>query len=85
MTTESRLAFAIQCVLCRPAQMKELATMGDFWKEAYAHYSAHPEEAQQLIRIGERPLIVRGHGAELAAWTLTVNLLLNLDEVLCRN
>jgi hypothetical protein len=43
-----------------------------------------PQRARQLISIGDSPLQSHADACELAAWTVIGNLLLNLDEVLCR-
>jgi hypothetical protein len=43
---------------------------------------ANPADSQQVIEIGERPPASTVPAAELAAWTVLCNQLLNLDEVL---
>jgi hypothetical protein len=45
-------------------------------------YSSSPEDATKLITFGESKAPADFPAAELAAWTLTANLLLNLDESL---
>ena len=47
-----------------------------------AHYRAHPDEARKLIAVGESPADPALDAPTLAAWTMTANQLMNLDEVL---
>jgi hypothetical protein len=48
-------------------------------------YRADAESAQKAIRNGESQPPAGVDPAELAAYTLTANLLLNLDETVTRN
>ena len=50
--------------------------------ELSEYYSAHVEEAQQLIATGESKADAKLDPATLATWTMVANELLNLDEVL---
>ena len=50
-----------------------------------ARYEADLEAAKQAIRHGESKPPAGLAPAELAAWTLVANLMLNLDETLSRN
>jgi hypothetical protein len=47
-----------------------------------AYYQSHPEDAQALITVGESKPDATLAPPTLAAWTMLVNQLLNLDEVL---
>ena len=47
-------------------------------------FNANQEAAESLIQIGELPADEGLVPAELAAWTMLTNLLLNLDEVLTK-
>ena len=49
-----------------------------------AEFRAAPQRASALLNVGESPLPADIDPAELAAWTVVGNLLLNLDEVLSR-
>ena len=47
------------------------------------HYATHPDDAAKLVAVGES----KPRSADLprlAAWTMLVNQLSNLDEVLCK-
>ena len=48
-------------------------------------FQQHPDRAQQLVAIGEQPASSSYDPAELAAWTMVANLVLNLDEFICKN
>jgi hypothetical protein len=46
-------------------------------------YKAHPDDAKQLITVGDsKPRAV--DPVQLASWTMLTNELMNLDEVLCK-
>ncbi len=47
-------------------------------------FQTHPEEAQKLITVGTSKPAPQLNPAELAAYTLTANVLMNLDEVVTR-
>ena len=84
-TPESRLAFAYKLVLGRPPEAEEWAIV---LRQLAAHierYKADELAAKQLIAHGEskpRPGLAP---ADVAAYTLVANMLLNLDETLNRN
>jgi hypothetical protein len=46
------------------------------------YYKAHEEEASKLTHVGEAAVNGEFADSEVAAWTMTVNQLLNLDETL---
>jgi hypothetical protein len=54
----------------------------DSLKTIREHYAANAEDAQKLISVGESKPDATLNAAELATWTMLVNELLNLDEVL---
>ncbi len=49
-----------------------------------SHYAAAPEQAQQLLSVGESPRDERLDASEHAAYTALCSLLLNLDEALTK-
>ena len=55
--------------------------MVDGYREDLAVYRENTEAAKKLIAVGSVPPDESLDAAELAAWTITGNLLLNLDEV----
>ena len=50
--------------------------------ELRSHYKGKPDDAKKLIAFGESKADPSLDAAELACWTMLVNELLNLDEVL---
>ena len=47
-------------------------------------YQASPEAAAALLKVGESPVDPMINAAELAAWTVIANTVLNMDEVLTK-
>jgi len=47
-------------------------------------YTAKPEEAKKAISYGESKADERLNPAELAAWTMVANLVMNLDEAVTK-
>jgi hypothetical protein len=82
---DARLTYAWQVVLARAPEPRELAAVRSALGEFRARYAASPEAAAKLIAIGESPVPQDLPAAELAAYTLVANLLLNLDETVTRN
>ena len=73
------LALRLLGRLLKPVERSVLvASLGDL----RAHYTAHPDEAAALIQVGETQPDAALPVAELAAWTLVCNQVMNLDEVL---
>jgi hypothetical protein len=50
-----------------------------------AAYRARPEAARALLHQGESPADPALEPCELAAWTVTASVLLNLDETITRH
>ena len=53
-------------------------------KDLTAHYTSQPGAARQLIEAGETRPDPRFSPAELAAWTMIANVILNLDEAISK-
>ncbi|MCZ2341712.1 MAG: DUF1553 domain-containing protein [Bacteroidales bacterium] len=81
-TGEGRIDFLARRVLCRPLQPEETTIVTRIAAELLADYQRQPDEAKKLITFGESKTSPTIPPAELAAWTMVVNQLLNLDEVL---
>ncbi|MCX6905892.1 MAG: DUF1553 domain-containing protein, partial [Verrucomicrobia bacterium] len=81
----ARLRYGFRLVTAREPECRE----GDILQQTLgAHrdqYRANPEAAKQVIAVGESPVPAEVAPAELAAYTMLANLLLNLDEVVTRN
>ncbi len=53
-------------------------------KDLRAAYADKADEARQVITVGDSKPSDKLPPEEFAAWTLLVNQLLNMDEVLCK-
>ncbi|MEY3459153.1 MAG: hypothetical protein RL215_2310, partial [Planctomycetota bacterium] len=69
-------------VLSRAPSNRELEILTNSLTELRDWYSAHESDAAALIAVGETQPSAAIPAAELAAWTMLCNQLLNLDEVL---
>ncbi|VTT97524.1 hypothetical protein : Uncharacterized protein OS=Singulisphaera acidiphila (strain ATCC BAA-1392 / DSM 18658 / VKM B-2454 / MOB10) GN=Sinac_0947 PE=4 SV=1: PSCyt1: PSCyt2: Laminin_G_3: PSD1 [Gemmataceae bacterium] len=79
---DARINFVSARLLSRPFKPQELAIVKASLSDLRANYKAKPEEAKKLIAFGESKADPTLDPSELAAWTMLVNELLNLDEVL---
>lgn len=79
---ESKIRFAFETVLSRPPSAQETETVVELYQTELKHFESHPEKAKQMATsvLGEPDASVSY--AELAAWTVVSNTLLNLDETL---
>ncbi len=69
-------------VLARPFTEKEAPVVARSLATLRAHYAAKPDDAKALLAVGESKPDPALPAAELAAWTMLCNQVLNLDEVL---
>jgi hypothetical protein len=74
--------FIARRVVCRPFSPEEAAVIKSTLAESIAFYQANEKEAGDLIAVGESKADPKIDRATLAAWTVVVNQLMNLDEVL---
>ncbi len=81
-TVDERLNQLSERVLCREFRAQERPVVEQSLQQLLAFYTEHPDEATQLIRVGESVADAALSPAELAAWTMLCNEILNLDEVL---
>jgi hypothetical protein len=78
----SRIDFIAQRLLARSFREAEMKIVQGSLTDLLAHYKTRPDDARKLITVGEsRPDATLDAGT-LAAWTMVVNELMNLDEVL---
>ncbi len=81
---DERLDFVTGRLVARPFENSERTVVRDVFERLHAHYSAAPDDAKRLIAFGESKADPAVAPEELAAWTMTVNQLMNLDEVLTK-
>jgi hypothetical protein len=77
-----RLDFIARRLLCRPFRPEEAKVAQATADGLLAHYQTHAEDAKKLIAVGESKADPSLDPCTLAAWTMVVNELMNLDEVL---
>ena len=85
LTDNQRVARVFRIVTSRVPQSNELAVMLgdlDFHRKAF---EKNPEAARQLLTVGQKPSAPELNVAELAAYTLIANTILNLDEAITEN
>jgi mono/diheme cytochrome c family protein len=71
-------------VLARPFRFEEAKVVLGSLNRLLEYYKANPEEAAKLVAVGELPADPGADPAELAAWTMLCNQLMNLDEALAK-
>jgi Protein of unknown function (DUF1553)/Protein of unknown function (DUF1549)/Planctomycete cytochrome C/Concanavalin A-like lectin/glucanases superfamily len=81
-TDEDRIDFIARQLLARPFRPEEKAIVQASLARLSANYLSHPEEAAQLLSVGESKVDRSLNSATLAAWTMLANELMNLDEFL---
>ena len=77
-----RLDWIALRLLARPLRDDERKVVEETLAELKKHYAAEVDGARALLEVGEAPLKVTGEPVQLAAYTMVVNQLMNLDEVL---
>ncbi|MFM7554386.1 MAG: DUF1553 domain-containing protein, partial [Verrucomicrobiota bacterium] len=82
---EDRIGFAFKTVLSRAPSPDEAGVVREAFTRFLGRYQADPEAARKAVRVGESAPRAGLPETELAAYTLTANLLLNLDETVTRN
>jgi len=79
-TFSDRIAFGFRLATSRPPGPDEIDVLEHLFREHLSEFQQHPQRAKQLIEVGESPRDESLDTAELAAWTMISNLILNLDE-----
>ena len=84
-TPRERAAFALRLCLARPASATQTATLVELYENVVARYRDRPADAAKLATDPLGPLPEGMSAAELAAWTVVGNVVLNLDGVLSKS
>jgi hypothetical protein len=82
---DTRLVYAFRSTTARQPESNELGVLRAQLAEHRRRYAASPAEAARVITNGESLPDSSLPLAELAAWTMVGNLVLNLDEAVTRN
>jgi hypothetical protein len=80
-----RLRFGFRLVTARYPNAKELGVLKQSLDGHTARYQRDVEAAKKLLKAGESPVNPALNPAELAAYTMVANVLLNLDETVTKN
>jgi len=84
-TDTKRLALAFRSVTARQPDTRERKLLTDSLTTHRAHFSRDTAAADKILTNGESKPATTAPVAEIAAWTMVTNLLLNLDETVTRN
>jgi hypothetical protein len=83
-TPQQRITYAFRRALCRQPTSQEIKILTEGLQKRLVKYKANPEAATQLVSIGESPRDPKMDVSELAAYTLTMSIILNLDETITK-
>lgn len=78
------MRYAFRLVLAWDPTLNERSVLTAACSREFARYAADRESANRLIHVGASMPPVDVDIAELAAWTVVANTLLNLDETITR-
>ncbi len=81
----ARLAYGFRLVASRPPAENERAVLSETLELQRLRFRVNEDAARKVIAVGESPVPTDVPAAELAAYTMTANILLNLDEVVTKN
>jgi hypothetical protein len=84
-TSEQRIAFAFRLCTARKPTEREIAILKRVYAMQLEKFQKDKAAAEKLLQVGESPRNEKLDVTELAAWTMTANALLNLDETVTRN
>jgi hypothetical protein len=79
---EERIAYAFRRAIARTPTPSEVAVLRRGLERYLAAYRSDPRAAEELIRHGESALDAKIDRAELAAYTATAGVILNLDKTI---
>ncbi len=83
-TQSQRLAWALRVATSRRATDAEVRILQQGLSRRLVYYRADPKAAEKLLSAGESPRDKSINSAQLAAYTTTASVILNLDEVITR-
>jgi hypothetical protein len=81
---DDRLALLFALATSRRPEASELAELGAAYRDLLAHYRANADAARKLLQSSGAKVDAVADPADLAAWTMLGNIVLNLDEVVTR-
>jgi len=81
---DDKFEFLGKRLLCRSFKPNEVQIIKDSLNELTTYYKDRTDDAQKVIKVGEKEVDKTLPPEELAAWTMLVNEMMNLDEVLSK-
>ena len=84
-TERERVEYAYQLTLARNIQPDEVQLLSETLAAFLARFAQDPQAASALVAVGQTSVDETTNTAELAAYTMLANLILNLDESVTRN
>ncbi|GAA5138595.1 PSD1 and planctomycete cytochrome C domain-containing protein [Prosthecobacter algae] len=84
-TPEEAIRYGFRRATAREIEPEALALLLRGWQDRRAWYETHPEEATKAITQGASPADASLNPRDLAAYTATAGVLLNLDRVVTRD
>ena len=81
-TFESKLDYAFLLATARPSDALRRQVLNSLYERQYTIYKDDTKRAEALLKVGDYPRDESLDVSELAAWTMTVSAILNLDESL---
>jgi hypothetical protein len=82
---DDRLEHLFRLATLRAPDADELELLREDYQGHLEEFTQNPAEAAKLIQVGEVKPTDAMRAVELAAWTMTANLVLNMDEVVSKN
>lgn len=79
---KQRFDFIARQILARPLRAEEVRVVESVYADVFEHYKKTPADAEALVDVGDSEADAKLPRPELAAYTMVVNQLMNLDEVL---
>ncbi len=83
-SSAERIGFLFRLLTSRFPTEKELRVLSDGFQAQLQRFVSQPEEAQRLLKVGEKKFDSSMNANELAAYATMASLILNLDEVITR-
>jgi hypothetical protein len=80
----SRISFAFRGATARMPSPKEAHVLRNLFQQQLAHYRGDKKAAIDLLGVGESKWDAKLDASELAAWTIVVSAILNLDETITK-
>ena len=79
-----RVDRAFELATGRPADELRQKVMKKAYEKQLAVFTQYPEQAEQLLALGESPRDMSIQSQEHATWTVLASMILNLDETMNR-